>query len=63
MVAQLGNMSLMYNSGKIQKVFSVFDMRTRLPNTYALKWSFLSGHDSDISALYIGLNLSSFQCI
>lgn len=49
----------MFSSGKLQKVLSVFDMRVRLPTTYTLKWTFLSGHDTDIFALYNALNLSS----
>lgn len=38
-------------------------MRTRLVDTYPLKWTFLSGHDTDIIAMHLGLNLSSAQCI
>lgn len=49
----------MFASGKLQKVLSVFDMRVRLPTAYDLKWSFLSGHDNDIFALYNALNLST----
>lgn len=60
MVSSLNNVSIMYNSGKLQKIISAFDMRTKLPKTYALKWTFLSGHDTDIAAMYIGLNLSTF---
>lgn len=62
-IAMSGNNTAMFNSGKIAKVLSVFDMRTRIPDTYALKWTFLSGHDSDLIALHLGLNLSSAQCI
>lgn len=62
-ISQLTNNSLMFNSGKIEKIISVFDLRTKLPNTYALKWTFLSGHDTDIVALHLGLNLSSAACI
>jgi hypothetical protein len=58
-VYSLSNVTLMFNSGKIEKILSVFDLRTKLPNTYALKWTFLSGHDNDIVALHLGLNLSS----
>lgn len=62
-IVELGNNSLMYNTGKMQKIISVFDLRTKLPDSYALKWTFLSGHDTDIFAMHIGLNLSSAQCI
>lgn len=62
-IAELNNNSIMFNTGKLQKILSVFDMRTRIPDTYALKWTFLSGHDTDIIAMHLGLNLSSAQCI
>jgi len=62
-IAELNNNSIMFNTGKLQKILSVFDMRTRIPETYALKWTFLSGHDTDIIAMHLGLNLSSAQCI
>ena len=53
----------MFNTGKFQKLLNVFDIRTRLPNNYALKWTFLSGHDTDIIAMHLALNLSSSKCI
>lgn len=53
----------MYTSGKMEKILNAFDLRTKLPDTYALKWTFLSGHDTDISAMYLGMNLSSYNCI
>lgn len=53
----------MYNSGKFQKILNVFDLRVRLVDNYALKWTFLSGHDTDIIAMHLALNLSSSQCI
>lgn len=48
----------MFNTGKFQKLLNVFDIRTRLPNNYALKWTFLSGHDTDIIAMHLALNFS-----
>jgi hypothetical protein len=58
-----GNVSSMFSSGKLEKVFSVFDNRVRLPENYQLKWTFLSGHDSDLFAMQTGMNLTSFTCI
>ena len=62
-IAELNKASLMYNSGKFQKILNVFDLRVRLVDNYALKWTFLSGHDTDIIAMHLALNLSSSQCI
>lgn len=62
-LAMLNKNSLTFSTGKLQKILSVFDMRTRLPDTYQLKWTFLSGHDTDIFALHLALNLSSPECI
>ena len=50
------------NKNRLKKILSVFDSRINNPNQ-ALKWTFLSGHDNDISAMYTDLNLSSSQCI
>ena len=52
----------MINSEKMSLIFSNFDLRQRLPN-YPLKWTFLSGHDTDILAMYLGLNISSANCV
>ena len=53
------NNSLMVNTFKFQKLITTFDLRTRLPDSYALKWVHLSGHDTDILAMHIALNISS----
>lgn len=58
-----GNVSLMYTSGKLQRLFTTFDNRVKLPDTYPLKWTFLSCHDTDIFAMQLGMNLTSFSCI
>jgi len=57
------NSILMYTTGKLKRLFTVFDNRIRLPDAYPLKWTFLSGHDSDIFAMQIAFNLTSFECI
>lgn len=62
-MAMGGNNTAMTNSGKLKKIFSVFDTRTRVPDTYPLKWTFISGHDVDVLALHLAMNLSSFTCI
>lgn len=57
------NNCLMINTFKLQKIMNAFDLRIRLPDTYALKWTFVSGHDTDILAMYQALNISSYECI
>ncbi len=57
------NLSKMINTYKFTKIISDFDSRIRNPNNYSLKWTFLSAHDTDISAAQLDLNISSSQCI
>jgi hypothetical protein len=57
------NLSKMINTYKFNKIISDFDARIRNPNNYSLKWTFLSAHDTDISAAQLDLNISSSQCI
>jgi hypothetical protein len=57
------NVSLMYTSGKLQRLFTVFENRMRSVDTYPLKWTFLSCHDSDLFSMQTALNLTSFSCI
>jgi hypothetical protein len=52
----------MLNSGKFKKIIEVFDERIIKNNTFPLKWTFLSGHDTDIIAMHLALNLSSVEC-
>lgn len=52
----------MDNTFKLQKIMDNFDLRTRLPNSKGIKWTFVSGHDTDVLALHQALNISSFQC-
>lgn len=61
-VAMSNNNSLMVNTFKFQKLINTFDLRTKLPETYALKWTHLSGHDTDILAMHIALNISNYTC-
>lgn len=58
-----GNNTAMSVSGKLSKIFSVFDRRTTIPDSYSLKWTFMSGHDTDVLAMHLALNLSSMKCI
>lgn len=57
-----GNNTGMANSGKLSRMFTLFETRQKVPDAYALKWTFLSGHDTDIIALYLALNFSSYTC-
>ena len=50
------------NRYKFDKILTMFDNRIKNPNL-PLKWTFLSGHDSDIIPLYNNLNLSTSKCI
>lgn len=56
------NLSKAMNKGRLTKILSVFDSRISNPNQ-SLKWTFLSGHDSDMCAMYTDLNFSSSKCI
>jgi hypothetical protein len=51
------------NTFKINKILAEFDARINNLNSYKRKWTFLSGHDTDIIPLQVDLNFSSFQCI
>lgn len=62
-MAMGGDNTPMSTSGKFQRMFSVFDTRQRVPDSYPLKWTFLSGHDTDIMALHLAMNLSSCLCV
>lgn len=50
------------NKDRLTKIMSVFDGRIANPSQ-KLKWTFLSGHDSDMCAMYYDLNLSTSKCI
>lgn len=63
LATETNNNTLMINTAKFTRIFSLFDTRARIPDSYALKWTFLSGHDTDIIAMYLGLNISSATCI
>jgi hypothetical protein len=50
------------NRDRFAKILSVFDTRIKTPNSL-MKWTFLSGHDTDIIPAYNDLNFSSSKCI
>ena len=54
--------SFMINTFKMQKIISVFDLRTKLTDSYALKWTMLLGHDTDVWAMHQALNISNYTC-
>ena len=62
-MAMGGDNEPMSVSSKFQKMFSTFDTRQRIPDSYGLKWTFISAHDTDIMALHLALNLSSCLCV
>ena len=57
------NNTILGNSGKLSKIFSLFDLRTINPDRTADKWLIMSAHDTDIIGLNVALNLSSANCI
>ncbi len=57
------NNSFMANTFKIQKLINAFDLRVRLPDSYALKWTHLFGHDTDLLAFHLAMNTSSATCV
>jgi hypothetical protein len=61
-VAALNNNSIMQNTGKLRKVLETFESRITNED-YPVKWVFMSGHDTDIIAMHVGLNFSSYQCV
>jgi hypothetical protein len=63
LIGMSNNNSYMANTFKVQKLINVFDLRTKLPNNYALKWTHLFGHDTDVLAFHLALNTSSPACI
>lgn len=50
------------NRNRLIKIMNVFDGRVANPGQ-KLKWTFLSGHDTDICAMNYDLNLSTSQCV
>lgn len=56
------NYSRSMNTPKWKLMFSRFDRRIQDP-LYTLKWTFLSGHDTDIYPFLVDMNISSSQCI
>ena len=57
------DLSRAINTGKLKKILKEFDDRISNLQTKALKWTFLSAHDTDASGMLLGLNMSSSQCI
>jgi hypothetical protein len=56
------NYSRSMNTPKWKVLFDRFDNRIK-NSSEGLKWTFLSGHDTDIYPFLIDLNISSSQCI
>lgn len=56
------NFSRVLNAEKFRRVIRDFDGRIANPSQ-RLKWTFLSGHDSDLTAMLSDLNISSALCI
>ena len=56
------DLSRTLNTGKLQRVLSDFDDRIRNASK-TLKWTFLSCHDVDMSAMLLDMNISSQKCI
>ena len=52
----------MQNTGKLRKVLETFESRITNED-YPVKWVFMSGHDTDIISMHVGLNFSSYQCV
>lgn len=56
------NLSKALTKNRFIKILNVFDSRIANPNM-SLKWTFLSGHDTDLLGTYSELNFSSSQCV
>ena len=63
LLAMSNNNSLMANTFKLQRIITNFDLRVRLVDNYALKWTHMFAHDTDILSMHIALNTSSYACI
>jgi lysosomal acid phosphatase len=50
------------NTNPLKRIMADFDDRISNPNK-ALKWTFISCHDTDITSMLQGLNISNAQCI
>ncbi len=57
------NLSRLVNTYKLSKIINEFENRIQSLRNYATKMTVISCHDTDISALYTGFNISSSQCI
>ena len=51
------------NTGKVSRILQDFDDRIANLKNKTLKWTFLSAHDTDATAMLAALNISSAQCI
>ena len=56
------NLAKAYNTGKTRKMITDFDDRI-VNNNKTSKWTFLSTHDTDTTALMNALNITSSECI
>jgi hypothetical protein len=57
------NLSKAINTGKFSRILSDFDDRIANPQDKKLKWTFMSAHDTDLTAAILDLNISSAQCV
>lgn len=58
-----GRLAHLVNTYKLRKVISECENRINRPKTYPTKMTVISCHDTDISALFTDLNISSSQCV
>lgn len=59
----MGTNTMMSCSGKINRMINLFDLRSKVPDTKGVKWSFLVGHEGDMLATQLALNITSSFCI
>ena len=52
-----------YDTYVIRRILEDFDDRIKNVNSKSLKWTALSGHDSNINALLNYMNISSSDCM
>lgn len=58
-----GNNTPMSCSGKVNRILDLFDLRIKIPDNKGVKWTFMLGHEGDMLATQLALNITSSDCI
>lgn len=57
------NLSRAINTGKFARILADFDDRIAHLQDKKLKWTFMSAHDTDLTAAILDLKIASAECV